>query len=128
MLYYNGNPETVHFLNWLFHSEDVNLDAIVERARRKPIDMSEGTPEEWLACSVHNWLVNLLHDEFGHIFTNEALTFDEFTEDQDYTGPARDKLLAPLLGLLMARIDCTAIARYILAWVAATKRLAPVVH
>jgi hypothetical protein len=30
----------------------------------------------------------------------------QFTEDQDYVGPVRDKLVAPLLGLLMGRMRC----------------------
>ena len=125
MLYYNGNPETVHFVNWLFHSGEVDLLALIERAQHKSLETGEGTTEEWLADSLHNRLVNILHSELGRIFTDEALTFDEFTKDQDYMGPARNKLVAPLLGLLMARIDCDSIARYILSWAAATKPLAP---
>jgi hypothetical protein len=115
LLHYNGNPETVHYLNWLHHSGEVDLDSLIEQAEIESREMGDETPEHSLAFSLHHKLVHILHYELDHIFTDEALTFNEFMKDQDYIGPVRDKLVAPLLGLMMGRIDCDAIAQYILA-------------
>ena len=112
MLYYNGNPETVHFLNWLFHSGEVNLHLLIKQA----LEASDESPKETLACSLHDFLVHSLHNALDHIFTDEALQFEEFGEENDYAGPLRDKLAAPLLGLMLGRVDFDAIAAYLLAW------------
>ena len=72
--------------------------------------------EQSLGLDLRHTLVNTLDHALDHIFRDEALTFDEFVKDQDYVGPVRDKLVAPLLGLMMGRTDCDAIARYVLAW------------
>jgi hypothetical protein len=112
MLFYNGNPETVHFLSWLLHSGEVNLHLLVKQA----LKASDGSPEETLASSLHDFLVRALHNALDHIFTDEALQFEEFGEENDYVGPVRDKLAAPLLGLMLGRVDFDAIAAYLLVW------------
>jgi hypothetical protein len=113
MLCYNGTPETVYYFNWIMHSGQFNLQAYLERARRKPQEMGEGTPEEYLACSLHNRLVNSIHKAFP--LTDADLQFDDCVQEEDYIGPEKNKLLAPLLSLMLARIDFDAIARFILA-------------
>ncbi|MGA2620758.1 MAG: hypothetical protein ABSF26_24310 [Thermoguttaceae bacterium] len=112
MLYYNGNPETVHVLNWLFHSGEVDLHRLIEQV----LATAEESPEEILASHLHDHLVHVLHDALDDVFTDEALHFEEFGEAKDYVGPVRDKLAAPLLGLTLGRIDFDAIAVHLFAW------------
>jgi hypothetical protein len=119
MLFYNGNPETVHYLNWLLHSEEVNLHPLIQEA----LEAAEGTPEESLASSLHDRLVHVLHATLDRVFSDEAQRFEEFGEEADYLGPVRDKLAAPLLGLMLARIDFRATASYLLAWAKDVARL-----
>lgn len=115
MLRNNGKLETVHFLNWLCHSGEVDLPDLVDWAQRNPSKMGAGTPEEWLAHSLHMRLFNILKTEFGRAFAMEALSYDGFTNETDYVGSVQRKMIAPLLALAVDRVDCDLIARYLLA-------------
>lgn len=124
MLTYQGNPQTIHFVNFVLHSGNADPAELVRKAREeagKGLTKRRRDPEELAETTAEN-LVELLQEALVEWSEGFAPSFEydmgidgPFTGfPSNYDGTDENGLMAPLLGLALAEISLPQAAKLIL--------------
>lgn len=132
MITFNGNPETVHFVNWILHSGYVDPAALVRKAAEIADAEARETlpdpPPDEYDLDITGALESLLEDMLSDWAADFAPDFNTYAEDsveavargypeQAYHGTDPHCLFGPLLLSAIGRIDLDLAAEQIRAHV-----------
>ena len=112
MLRYVGNPETVHFANWLIHTDLVDLDALIQKSQKLAVD--DGKDNVWEDGELLD-RAEYLAPILGVVLAEQAIAFHpdynhfdghEYGDcSADYEDGNAFYLFAPLLSAAIDQID-----------------------